>query len=66
MGLTSEDDCTLLYVTVEKLTNMLFSNIFRIMVLAAGQIVEFESPSILLQDKAGVFYGLAKDANLVS
>lgn len=30
-----------------------------------GQIVEFNSPNNLLKNKKSVFYGMAKDANLV-
>lgn len=37
---------------------------FRIMVLSSGKIVEFDSPSLLLEKK-GVFYDMAKDAKLV-
>jgi len=37
----------------------------RIMVLSEGRIVEFDSPSKLLENKSSVFYGMAKDANLV-
>ncbi|XP_046557639.1 multidrug resistance-associated protein 1-like isoform X2 [Haliotis rubra] len=56
-------DCTVLTIAHRLNTIMDYD---RIMVLAAGQIVEFDSPSVLLEDKAGVFHGLAKDANLVS
>ena len=35
------------------------------MVLSEGQIIEFDTPSNLLELK-GVFYNMAKDSNLVS
>ncbi|XP_067674526.1 multidrug resistance-associated protein 1-like [Haliotis asinina] len=37
----------------------------RILVLDQGLIKEFDSPATLLADKHSVFYGMAKDANLV-
>ncbi|KAK3576574.1 hypothetical protein CHS0354_011251 [Potamilus streckersoni] len=37
----------------------------RIMVLDKGQIKEFDSPANLLKDKSSIFYGMAKEANLV-
>ncbi|XP_046552046.1 multidrug resistance-associated protein 1-like [Haliotis rubra] len=37
----------------------------RILVLDQGLIKEFDSPASLLADKHSVFYGMAKDANLV-
>jgi hypothetical protein len=37
----------------------------RILVLDAGLIKEFDTPSNLLADSTGVFYSLAKDAGLV-
>ncbi len=37
---------------------------FRIMVLDAGQIAEFDNPQALLADKSSIFYGMAKDAGL--
>jgi len=37
----------------------------RIMVLDRGHIKELAPPQELLQDKTSVFYGMAKDANLV-
>jgi ABC-type multidrug transport system fused ATPase/permease subunit len=36
------------------------------MVMDKGLIVEFDSPDNLLKNKSGVFYSMAKDANLVS
>ena len=38
----------------------------RIMVLDQGRIKEFDLPKRLLEDKNTIFYGLAKDANIVS
>lgn len=37
----------------------------RIMVLDQGEVAEFDSPETLLKDKDSIFYGMAKDANLV-
>ncbi|XP_063422857.1 ATP-binding cassette sub-family C member 3-like [Mytilus trossulus] len=37
----------------------------RIMVMDDGIIAEFDTPETLLQNKAGVFYSLAKEANLI-
>lgn len=36
------------------------------MVLDKGKIVELDSPRTLLQNEDGVFYSMAKDANLVN
>ena len=38
---------------------------FRILVLDKGQVKEFDSPDVLLNDKKSIFYGMAKDAGLV-
>ena len=35
------------------------------MVLDKGTIVEFDSPSELLNNKNGIFYSMAKDAGIV-
>ena len=38
---------------------------YRIIVLDAGQIAEFDDPQTLLQNHDSIFYGMAKDAGLV-
>ena len=35
------------------------------MVLDQGKIVEFNDPNTLLKDKSTIFYGMAKDADIV-
>ena len=37
----------------------------KILVLAQGQKIEFDSPKNLLANKSSVFYGMCKDAGLV-
>ena len=37
----------------------------KILVLDQGRIAEFDTPNVLLGDSQSVFYGMAKDANLV-
>ncbi|EDV20618.1 uncharacterized protein TRIADDRAFT_60846 [Trichoplax adhaerens] len=37
----------------------------RIMVLSDGRIAEFDPPSVLLERKESIFYGMAKDAKLI-
>ena len=39
---------------------------FRILVLDKGQIKEFDSPDNLLKDHSSIFYGLAKEAGIIS
>ncbi|NXQ48294.1 MRP2 protein, partial [Catharus fuscescens] len=55
-------DCTVLTIA-HRLHTIMDSN--RVMVLHAGQIVEFDSPEELLK-KQGVFSGMAKDAGITS
>lgn len=38
----------------------------KILVLDQGSVAEFETPSDLLNNKNSIFYGMAKDAGLVS
>ncbi|NWS15133.1 MRP2 protein, partial [Pachyramphus minor] len=55
-------DCTVLTIA-HRLHTIMDSN--RVMVLQAGQIVEFDSPKELLQ-KQGVFSAMAKDAGITN
>ncbi len=36
------------------------------MVLDQGKIVELDSPTVLLQNKSGIFYSMAADAGLLN
>ncbi|XP_076072715.1 multidrug resistance-associated protein 1-like isoform X2 [Mytilus galloprovincialis] len=56
-------DCTILTIAHRLNTIMDYT---RIMVLDCGQIREFDSPTNLLLDKKSIFYGMSKDAGLVS
>ena len=38
---------------------------YRVMVLDAGRIAEFDNPQTLIENKSSIFYGMAKDAGLV-
>ncbi|KAK2714045.1 hypothetical protein QYM36_008591 [Artemia franciscana] len=55
-------DCTV--ITIAYRLNTIMDST-RVMVLDKGQIIEFDSPSVLLANKSSIFYGMAKDANLV-
>ncbi|KAK3094622.1 hypothetical protein FSP39_004144, partial [Pinctada imbricata] len=59
---TEFSECTVLTIAHRLNTVMDYD---RIMVLDKGLIVEFDSPKELLSKTNGVFYGMAKDANLV-
>ncbi|XP_046571958.1 LOW QUALITY PROTEIN: multidrug resistance-associated protein 1-like [Haliotis rubra] len=60
---TAFSDCTVITIA-HRLNTILDYD--RILVLSAGQILEFESPDKLLEDKGSVFYNLARDAGIVS
>lgn len=55
-------DCTIITIAHRLNTIMDYS---RIMVLDNGKICEFDSPTVLLQDKDSLFYSMAAAANLV-
>ncbi|CAG7727247.1 unnamed protein product [Allacma fusca] len=55
-------DCTVLTIA-HRLNTIMDYN--RVMVLDNGEIQEFDSPAVLLQDSTSVFYNMAKDAGLV-
>ncbi|KAF5286638.1 hypothetical protein FQA39_LY16212 [Lamprigera yunnana] len=59
---TEFSDCTVLTIA-HRLNTIMDSD--RVIVLDKGNIVEFDSPSNLLQNKQTIFYGMAKDAGLV-
>ncbi|XP_054263384.1 multidrug resistance-associated protein 1 isoform X4 [Macrosteles quadrilineatus] len=59
---TQFKDCTVLTIAHRLNTIMDYD---RVLVLDKGLIVEYDSPSNLLKNKSSVFYGMAKDANLV-
>lgn len=50
--------------TAGNCTDLSSSLFCRVMVLDSGKIVEFDSPSVLLNNKQGHFYAMAKDAGI--
>jgi len=55
-------DCTVLTIA-HRINTIMDSS--KVMVLDAGRIVEFDSPSDLLKNNKSVFYGMAKEAGLL-
>nr|CAD7261608.1 unnamed protein product [Timema shepardi] len=55
-------DCTVMTIA-HRLNTILDSD--RVIVLDKGEVIEFDTPEALLQDRNSVFYGMAKDAGLV-
>uniref|UniRef100_A0A8C2I0L6 ATP-binding cassette, sub-family C (CFTR/MRP), member 2 n=1 Tax=Cyprinus carpio TaxID=7962 RepID=A0A8C2I0L6_CYPCA len=58
---TEFSHCTVLTIA-HRLNTILDSS--RVMVLDSGKIVEFDSPSVLLNNQQGHFYSMAKDAGI--
>lgn len=59
---TEFSDCTVLTIA-HRLNTIMDSD--RVIVLDRGQIVEYDAPNKLLQNKKSIFHGMAKDAGLV-
>ncbi|XP_014250122.1 multidrug resistance-associated protein 1 isoform X2 [Cimex lectularius] len=60
---TEFSSCTVLTIA-HRLNTIMDSD--RVLVLDKGCIAEFEKPEVLLKNKTSIFYGMAKDAGLVS
>ena len=50
---------------VKSKTHIMPSITFRVMVLDAGRVVEFETPDDLLKKQDSIFYGMVKEAGLL-
>ena len=37
----------------------------KILVMAAGEVAQYDTPQNLLSDQSGIFYSMAKDANII-
>lgn len=59
---TEFKDCSILAIA-HRLNTILDYD--KVLVLGNGKVLEYNSPTNLLNDKKSVFYGMAKDANLV-
>ena len=44
---------------------LFFLDVFRVMILAGGSIVEYDNPAELMKHNTSLFYSMAKDAGLV-
>ncbi|CAH1406919.1 unnamed protein product [Nezara viridula] len=55
-------DCTVLTIA-HRLNTIMDSD--RVLVLDQGNVLEFDSPKVLLKNKSSIFYSLAQDAGLV-
>lgn len=60
---TAFKECTVLTIA-HRLNTIMDST--RVMVLDKGEIREFDTPSALLHNKKSIFYGMAKDAGIVT
>lgn len=59
---TEFKDCTVLTIAHRLNTIMDYD---KVLVLGHGLVIEYDSPNNLLKDKNSVFYGMAKDSNLI-